>query len=125
LQKTSELEIEMPNPFVWFDNLGTARPETATFLEEMFGWQQHDIGPMTMQIDGDNGPFSGVCTETLGVTGWVPYVEVSDLGAQAVKATSAGAEIIAADLHGPAGTATFIRDPGGAVLALWKRGDTA
>lgn len=112
----------MASPFVWFDVIGSDRGATARFLSTTFGWQQNDIGSMTMQIDGDNGPFAGVCDAMESVSGWVPYVEVEDLAGEARKAQSHGAEILAEELDGPAGTATFIRDPGGSVMALWKRG---
>ncbi len=111
----------MSSPFVWFDVIGNDRSATAQFLANTFGWQQNDIGSMTMQIDGDNGPFAGVCEAMESVSGWVPYVEVEDLGSEARKAESNGADILAENLSGPAGTATFIRDPGGSVMALWKR----
>jgi predicted enzyme related to lactoylglutathione lyase len=51
----------------------------------------------------------------------VPYLEVDDLPATVKNARNHGAEIIAENLKGPAGDASFIRDPGGSPLALWKR----
>lgn len=51
----------------------------------------------------------------------MPFIEVSDLPEAAKKASSNGAAIIAENIDGPAGIATFIKDPGGAPLALWKR----
>lgn len=111
----------MTSPFVWFDNISGDRTSTARFLSDTFGWQQQDIGSMTMQVNGDNGPFAGVCDALDSVSGWVPYVEVDDLEAETRKAQSNGADVIAERLDGPAGIATFIRDPGGSVMALWKR----
>ena len=112
----------MPTPFVWFDNISSNRAATSKFLTDTFGWQQQDIGPMTFQVNGDAGPFAATCEPMDHVSGWVPYVEVDDLDAETEKAKANGAEIIAQNLSGPAGVATFIRDPGGAPLALWKRG---
>ncbi|MEZ5778094.1 MAG: hypothetical protein R3E44_07005 [Paracoccaceae bacterium] len=57
-----------------------------------------------------------------GVSGWVPYVEVDDLPAAAKNARNHGAEIIAENLKGPTGDASFTRDTGGAPLAQGKRG---
>ena len=111
----------MASPFVWFDVIGSDRSGTSRFLADTFGWQQNDIGSMTMQIDGDNGPFAGVCNAMEDVAGWVPYVEVDDLAVEARKAKTNGADILAEQMEGPAGTATFIREPGGSVMALWKR----
>lgn len=112
----------MPSPFVWFDNIGPARRETESFLSKTFGWAQQDIGPMTFQTAGSaEMPFAATCDAMDGVAGWVPCIEVDDLAVETAKATSNGATLIAADLVGPAGTATFLRDPGGAPIALWKR----
>ena len=111
----------MSSPFVWFDNLNPARAETEAFLEKTFGWSQQNIGPMTFQTAEGEMPFAAVCDKMEEVTGWVPYVEVQDLEAEVEKAAANGATIVAAGLVGPAGTATFLRDPGGAPLAIWKR----
>lgn len=115
----------MSSPFVWFDNIGSARPATATFLSDTFGWAPNDIGPMTLLTpEGAQMPFAATADAMDGVSGWVPYVEVDDLAAGVEKARANGATIIAENLQGPAGVATFIRDPGGAALAIWKRGET-
>lgn len=113
----------MPNPFVWFDNAGSAKDETATFLAKMFGWNTQEAGPnVVLSEDGQDMPFGLTGDGIDGVTGWVPYVEVDDLNAATAKAEGAGGTVIAADVAGPAGTATFVKDPGNAVIALWKRG---
>lgn len=113
----------MPAPFVWYDNM-TARPQDATqFLETMFGWQPNDIGTMTfLTKDGDDMPFAATCDEFQGISGWVPYFEVDDLPAATARARENGASVIAENVAGPAGDASFIRDPGGSPMALWKRG---
>ncbi|UZD90029.1 VOC family protein [Cognatishimia activa] len=112
----------MSSPFVWFDNLNPSRAETEAFLERNFGWSQQNIGPMTFQTAEGEMPFAAVCDPMDGLTGWVPYIEVDDLAAETARAERNGATVIAATLEGPAGTATFLRDPGGAPLAIWKRG---
>ncbi|MBX2805390.1 MAG: hypothetical protein KTR19_05425 [Hyphomicrobiales bacterium] len=112
----------MPSPFVWFDNIGENRSETADFLERAFGWVPNDIGPMTfLTAKGQDKPFAATADAMEGVSGWVPYLEVDDLLAAVENARKNGAEIIAENLKGPAGDASFIRDPGGAPMALWKR----
>ncbi len=112
----------MPSPFVWFDNIGSARADTTKFLKNAFGWADQDIGPMTfLTAGGQEKPFAAPTDTMKDVTGWVPYLEVDDLASATAEACKHGAEIIAENLRGPAGDATFIRDPGGAPLALWKR----
>lgn len=116
----------MPSPFVWFDNIGAERAATTEFLSKAFGWTPQDIGPMTfLTKPGAEMPFSATCDPMEGIRGWVPYIEVEDLPAAVEAASRAGATVIATDVKGPAGDATFISDPGGAPLALWKRAANA
>ncbi len=61
------------------------------------------------------------CDPIDGVSGWVPYIEVDDLPDAVENAQKYGASVIAENLKGPAGDASFIHDPGGILLALWKR----
>lgn len=112
----------MPSPFVWFDNIGANRAATTEFLKSAFGWVSNDIGTMTFLTNGDvEIPFAATCEAMDGVSGWVPYIEVDDLKLAVEDAGKHGARIIEENMEGPAGTATFIRDPGGAPLAIWKR----
>lgn len=113
----------MAAPFVWFDNIGTDRSKTTEFLEKTFAWTANDIGPMTFLTNGEDMPFAATCDVMAGISGWVPYVEVETLDEAVSEAKSNGATIIAENLQGPAGVATFMTDPGGAPLALWKRGE--
>jgi len=53
----------------------------------------------------------------------VPYVEVDNLSVATDRALQNGAQMIAADVQGPAGVATFVRDPGGSAIAIWKRSE--
>ena len=112
----------MTLPFVWFGNIGSERKATTDFLQNAFGWIAKDIGPMTfLTAEGHEMPFSATCDAMEGAGGWVPYLEVEDLRDAVQNARKHGAEVIAENLKGPAGEASFIRDPGGAPLALWKR----
>lgn len=112
----------MPSPFVWFDNLGNNPSQTTSFLENTFGWAADDIGSMSFLTAGEqNKPFAATADALNGLTGWVPYIEVDDLAAAVENAKKHGADVVAENLQGPAGVASFIRDPGGAPMALWKR----
>jgi len=115
----------MPSPFVWFDNIGNNRAETTEFLTKTFGWSDNNIGPMTFLTKDNKLPFAATSDAMDGISGWVPYIEVDDLAPAVANAMSNGATLIAENLTGPAGIASFIRDPGGAPLALWKRDGTA
>ncbi|MEO0859418.1 MAG: VOC family protein [Pseudomonadota bacterium] len=102
----------------------TEKPqETTAFLESMFGWQPKDIGSMTFLTEqGADIPFAAICDEMEGITGWVHYFEVDNLEAATGRARENGARVIAENVKGPAGDASFLRDPGGSPMALWKRG---
>lgn len=113
----------MPQPFVWFDNIGPNRDQTTDFLSKTFGWAANNIGQMTFLTNGEGTPFAAACEAMDRVTGWVPYIEVDDLPEAVVNARANGAALIAENMQGPAGVATFITDPGGAPIALWKRGE--
>ena len=114
----------MPNPFVWFDNIGSDRSKTTEFLSKTFDWKVNDIGPMTFLAQGDaTPPFAATCGAVEGISGWVPYIEVDALSEAVSAAKANGAVVVAENLQGPAGVATFIADPGGAPLALWKRAE--
>lgn len=111
----------MTTPFVWFDNIGSERSKTTEFLAKTFNWSTNDIGPMTFLTKGEGMPHAATCDPMQGVSGWVPYVEVDTLSEAVENAKANGANVVAENLEGPAGTATFIIDPGGAAMALWKR----
>jgi len=113
----------MTAPFAWFDNIGSDRDATTDFLSKTFEWDTNNIGPMTFLTKGKDKPFAATCDAMKDVSGWVPYVEVDDLPTAVARAKANGAIVIAENLKGPAGVATFITDPGGASLALWKRAE--
>ena len=70
---------------------------------------------------GAQGPFAGAGAKDLGVTGWIPYVQVQNLKDATTKATKLGAAVVKDSVKGPAGTFTVVRDPGGAAVALWQK----
>ncbi|MBV1867076.1 MAG: hypothetical protein KUG69_04100 [Marinosulfonomonas sp.] len=113
----------MTATFVWFDNIGSDREKTTDFLSKTFGWGTNDIGPMTFLTNGQGAPFAATCDAMKGISGWVPYIEVDELSEAVANATANDAVIIAENLQGPAGVATFLSDPGGAPIALWKRAE--
>lgn len=110
----------MTAAFAWFDNIGAQRAKTTAFLTQTFGWVPNDIGPMTFLSKAEAAPFAATCDAMEAISGWVPYVEVDALSEAVAKAQANGAVIVAENLQGPAGVATFITDPGGAPLALWQ-----
>jgi len=56
-----------------------------------------------------------------GPSGWLAYVEVDDINAATQKAKSLGGKIMKKVTEVPGmGWFSFIQDPNGAILGLWK-----
>ncbi len=118
---TGENAMDMQEGFAWFHNSSEKLKESTSFYESLFGWKGSDGPSGTKMFAGAKGPFAGAGSKDLGVTGWVPYVQVKDLKEATTKARKLGAEIVKDTVTGPAGTFTVVRDPGGAVVALWEK----
>jgi predicted enzyme related to lactoylglutathione lyase len=111
----------MTNPFVWFHN-GSEKPaEVVQFYEKLLDWKSSE-GPGGMRmLSGEAGPFAGIAPKDAARQGWVPYVQVDDVGRATERAMNLGASVAQTRTSGPAGDYTIIKDPGGATLALWQK----
>lgn len=118
----------MANPFVHVE-LNTSDPEKAkAFYSELFQWQLEDVpnpavaaGSYTM-IKVGAGTGGGIMKQIPGgPSGWLAYVEVGDIYAATQKAKSLGGKVMkdVTEVMGM-GWLSFIEDPTGAVLGLWK-----
>lgn len=111
----------MSTAFVWFHN-GSSKPaEAASFYEELLGWKGSAGPPGMTMLARDDGPFAAILTAKSKAAGWVPYVQVDDVAAATKRAAKLGAEVLEAETRGPAGTYSVVRDPGGALVALWQK----
>lgn len=118
----------MPNPFVHVE-LNTSDPRKAKeFYSKLFNWRLEDSpSPATpdhnyTMIKTGNGTGGGIMKQVPGgPAGWLAYVEVDDVSAATQKAKTLGGKIMkdATDIPG-VGTLSFIQDPTGGVLGLWK-----
>ena len=118
----------MPNPFVHVE-LNTSDPEKAkAFYSKLFQWKLEDVpnqatptGSYTM-INVGGGTGGGIMHQVPGgPTGWLAYVEVEDIHAATQKAKSLGGKVMKDVTEVPGmGWLSFIQDPAGAVLGLWK-----
>ena len=115
----------MSSPFVWFHHNGKKPNETKKFLESLLSFRASDgPGGMTMLAGGD-GPFAALASkeDRYGDRDeWIPFVAVEDIEAATTRAVALGASLLREKSRGPAGEFTVVRDPGGAALALWKKG---
>jgi uncharacterized protein len=116
------------NSFVHVE-LNTADPEKAkAFYSKLFQWQLEDVpnpavpdSSYTM-IKVGTGTGGGIMKQVPGgPSGWLAYVEVDDIQAATAKAKSLGGKVMkdVTEVMGM-GWLSFIQDPTGAVLGLWK-----
>ena len=115
----------MTSPFVWFHHNGEKSKETKSFFESLLNWKTSE-GPGGLSLlTADAGPFAatGSKKDRYGDRDeWIPFVAVDDVDAATQRATALGATLLRDKSRGPAGEFTVVRDPGGAALALWKKG---
>ncbi|PYX38754.1 MAG: VOC family protein [Acidobacteria bacterium] len=118
----------MANPFVHVE-LNTPDPAKAKhFYAQLFNWKFAEMpnpaapdGSYTM-IEVGAGTGGGIMKQVPGgPLGWLPYVEVDDIHAVTQKAESLGAKVMkdVTEVLGM-GWFSFIQDPTGAMLGLWK-----
>jgi predicted enzyme related to lactoylglutathione lyase len=116
------------NPFVHVE-LNTSDPDKAkAFYSKLFQWQLEEVpnpavptGSYTMVKVGA-GTGGGIMKQIPGgPSGWLAYVEVEDIHATTQKAKSLGGKVMkdVTEVVGM-GWLSFIQDPSGAVLGLWK-----
>ena len=114
----------MANPFVHVE-LQTNDPTSARkFYTSLFGWKLQDVsmsgGTYTM-IDVGEGVGGGMMSDADAPPHWLAYVSVDDVRAKTAQAKSLGATVLQDILKvGDYGTMSVIRDPSGAVVALWQ-----
>jgi predicted enzyme related to lactoylglutathione lyase len=112
----------MENPFVWFDLRTKDAATSRAFYEQLFGWDVGEVpmGKTTMTMVGGEKPWASVVSDGGEYLGWFPYVQVEDLDSATKRAKELGATALQPPAEGPAGTYTPIREPGGAVFALFQ-----
>ena len=118
----------MANPFIHVE-LNTSDPQKAkAFYSKLFQWQLEDVpnsavpnGSYTI-IKVGTGTGGGIMKQIPGgPAGWLAYVEVDDIHAAPERAKSLGGKVMkdVTEVMGM-GWLSFIQDPTGAVLGLWK-----
>ena len=118
----------MANPFVHVE-LNTPDPEKAkVFYSKLFQWQLEDVPNSAIpdsaytMIKVGTGTGGGIMKQVPGgPSGWLAYVEVDDIHAATEKAKLLGGKVMkdVTEVMGM-GWLSFIQDPTGAVLGLWK-----
>jgi predicted enzyme related to lactoylglutathione lyase len=120
------MEIVMANPFVHVELHTPNLPEARKFYESLFGWQLSDIampgggGNYTL-IGVGEGVGGGMMADTDVPPHWLAYVGVDDVRAKTDRAKSLGAVVIQDVMDvGEYGRMSVIKDPTGAIVALWQ-----
>lgn len=116
-----------PGTFSWAD-LGTTDPDAAkAFYTALFGWEAVDMpvpggGPYTMlRLGCDNVAALYGMREEGQPPAWLAYVTVSDADAAAGRARDLGATLIEEPFDVMSvGRMVVVKDPQGAVFALWE-----
>lgn len=112
----------MSQAFVWFHNHSASAEKAKVFYEKLLGWKGGD-GPHGSTLFADaKGPLAALGPKERDIAGWLPYAQVDDLDAATKAAVKLGAEVLSSKTRGPAGEFSVLRDPGGALLALWQKG---
>lgn len=132
----SDVDRHEPGTFCWCELATTDALAAKKFYTELMGWSVADrpIGPdmvySMLQVRGRNVAAlygMGRDDRLRGVPAhWLCYVSVADADESVARARALGAEVIhdAGDVM-DAGRMAVLRDPTGAVLALWQPRRTA
>jgi uncharacterized protein len=113
--------------FVWFEHISSDPPVARRFYDALFGWRSEDV-----QIDGDRyhmirhgevgiGGLRRAPPEDADEAYWLSYLSVDDVDTAMARAVAAGGLVLAPPTDfASVGRSATLRDPTGAVVALWR-----
>ena len=114
----------------WADLTVAAAPALRDFYRAVVGWESSevDMGGYTdycMNLPGSADPIAGICHARGANVNlppqWLVYINVSDLDHSMARCVEGGGEVIAGPRSmGQQGRFCVIRDPAGAVAALFE-----
>jgi uncharacterized protein len=118
----------MANPFVHIELATTDLKKAREFYGSLFDWKLEDVpmgpGETYTMIGVGEGTGGGMMKHPIpgAPSGWLAYVQVSDIVAATKKAGALGAKIMRDVTPIPGhGSFSVIVDPTGAHLALWQK----
>ena len=116
--------------FCWPELATTDSTAAKVFYGALFGWSSYDVptaaGFYTIfQVDGlDAAAAYQMGPQQTAPPHWNSYVVVASADATCAEAETLGAHILMAPFDIPnVGRMAFLRDPGGASIALWQSGE--
>jgi predicted enzyme related to lactoylglutathione lyase len=116
-----------PGRFVWFEYVSQDAPKAQGFFGELFGWTTKSVpmpdGAYAMIAAADGKTIGGYGAPPPGMTRpqWLPFLLVDSAAKTAAQVKRLGGAV-EKDAHkiGDFATMAFIRDPHGALVALWQ-----
>jgi uncharacterized protein len=113
----------------WFDLTAENAEEVREFYEAVAGWTSKpvsmgDYADYNMHVDGSEDPVAGVCHARGPNDGipsqWMMYIRVDDLDLRLEACVAHGGGVVHGPLESGGGRIAIIRDPAGAVCALYE-----
>jgi len=132
MSEENETSADTPGEICWNELVTSDVEASKRFYQETFGWEADTV---TMAPGFEYTMFKLGGKTVAGMIGirpemgpisphWVSYVNTVDIEDDVAKAKAAGAAILREPFVVPSGgTIAIIRDPQGAVFALWKNSD--
>lgn len=111
----------MSDAFVWFHNASEKSAESIKFYQQLLGWKSSEGPAGLTMLAREAAPFAGIAPKKGKVSGWIPYVQVDEVATATARAVQLGGELLEDRTRGPAGVYSVVRDPGGALVALWQK----
>ena len=93
------------------------------FYAELFGWREEriDAGLRSyLALELGRGLGGGIVECATERALWLPYVEVSDIGAATDAARVSGARVLLERREGPTGWRSVVATPAAGEVALWQ-----
>jgi len=121
----SEPEVPTPGSIMWRDLTVPDAEAIQRFYAAVVGWRAEPFeGDFNMMAPGDPSPVAGICYARGANANlppqWLMYVAVPDLAASVEAARRGGGTIVDGPRELGSGRLCVIRDPAGAVVALYE-----
>ena len=114
---------------VWIDLTVSDAEAVRDFYTAVVGWQAEDVdmdgyADFNMNAPGSGATVTGVC-HARGINAelpaaWLPYFVVADLDTSTARCVELGGEVVVADRALGDGRFCVVRDPAGALAALYE-----
>lgn len=110
---------------VWHELKSPALAASADFYGALLGLRGQDLGmgpagPLWLLQRGSERIASLVQSEAGHPAYWIPFFAVDNVDAQTARAQELGAQVLVPPIQVPQGRASVVRDPQGAVIALFQ-----